>query len=465
MNPTADLFRAAVVFAPQAGATTVAQRRAALARLKKTVLAHREDFHRALREDLGRPEVETDLSEIYAVTSLVDYVSGKLAGWTRTERVPSPLTLWPAKAEIRHESKGAVLVMAPWNFPVNLSLSPVVYAVAAGNAVVLKPSEVAPATAELLANVVREAFPEGWVRTVQGDADTAKSLLEHPWNHIFFTGGPSIGKTVMAAASKHLTSVTLELGGKSPVFLDPSFPVERAAKLLAWAKSMNAGQICIAPDYVLVPREQMGDLVHAFAHALKKLYGDRLADNPDYTRIINERHWARLQAWHEDAVGACAQVWQPEPADVSKRFFPPTLYLDPDPSCSISCEEIFGPLLPLIPYDKLEDAIAYVNAKERPLVTYVLSENKAFQERTVNETRAGGTVVNDFIIHYMHHDLPFGGVNHSGIGKSHGIWGFREFTNARPVVRRRWGLNPTLYLAPPYTGWKKRLVSALLRWL
>ncbi len=465
MNPTADLFRAAVAFAPQAGATTVAQRRAALARLKKTVLAHREDFHRALREDLGRPEVETDLSELYAVTSLVDYVSGKLAGWTRTERVPSPLTLWPAKAEIRHESKGAVLVMAPWNFPVNLSLSPVVYAVAAGNAVVLKPSEVAPATAELLAKVVREAFPEGWVRTVQGDAETAKSLLEHPWNHVFFTGGPSIGKTVMAAASKHLTSVTLELGGKSPVFLDPTFPVERAAKLLAWAKSMNAGQICIAPDYVLVPRERMGDLVHAFAHALKKLYGDRLVDNPDYTRIINERHWARLQAWHEDALGNCAQVWQPEPADVSKRFFPPTLYLDPNPSCRISCEEIFGPLLPLIPYDKLEDAIAYVNAKERPLVTYVLSENKAFQERTVNETRAGATVVNDFIIHYMHHDLPFGGVNHSGIGKSHGIWGFREFTNARPVVRRRWGVNPTLYLAPPYTGWKKQVVSALLRWL
>ena len=465
MNPTADLFRSAVAFAPQAGATTVAQRRAALARLKKTVLDHREDFHRALRTDLGRPEVETDLSELYAVTSLVDYVSGKLAGWTRTERVPSPLTLWPAKAEIRHESKGAVLVMAPWNFPVNLSLSPVVYAVAAGNAVVLKPSEVAPATAELLAKVVQEAFPEGWVRTVQGDAETAKSLLEHPWNHIFFTGGPSIGKTVMAAASKHLTSVTLELGGKSPVFLDPSFPVKRAAKLLAWAKSMNAGQICIAPDYVLVPRERMGDLVHAFAHALKNLYGDRLVDNPDYTRIINERHWARLQAWHEDAVGACAQVWQPEPADVSKRFFPPTLYLDPDPSCSISCEEIFGPLLPLIPYDKLEDAIAYVNAKERPLVTYVLSENKAFQERTVNETRAGATVVNDFIIHYMHHDLPFGGVNHSGIGKSHGIWGFREFTNARPVVRRRWGVNPTLFLGPPYTNWKKQVVSALLRWL
>jgi aldehyde dehydrogenase (NAD+) len=336
MNPTADLFRSAVAFAPQAGATTVAQRRAALARLKKTVLDHREDFHRALRTDLGRPEVETDLSELYAVTSLVDYVSGKLAGWTRTERVPSPMTLWPAKAEIRHESKGAVLVMAPWNFPVNLSLSPVVYAVAAGNAVVLKPSEVAPATAELLAKVVQEAFPEGWVRTVQGDAETAKSLLEHPWNHIFFTGGPSIGKTVMAAASKHLTSVTLELGGKSPVFLDPTFPMKRAAKLLAWAKSMNAGQICIAPDYVLVPREQMGDLVHAFAHALKDLYGDRLVDNPDYTRIINERHWARLQAWHEDAVGACAQVWQPEPADVSKRFFPPTLYLGPDPSCSIS---------------------------------------------------------------------------------------------------------------------------------
>ncbi len=465
MNPTADLFREAVAFAPQAGATTVAQRRAALARLKKTVLAHREDFHRALREDLGRPEVETDLSEIYAVTSLVDYVSGKLAGWMRTERVPSPLTLWPARAEIRHESKGAVLVMAPWNFPVNLSLSPVVYAVAAGNSVVLKPSEVAPATAQLLADVVREAFPEGWVRTVQGDAQTAKSLLEHPWNHIFFTGGPSIGKTVMAAASKHLTSVTLELGGKSPVFLDPTFPVERAAKLLAWAKSMNAGQICIAPDYVLVPRDRMGDLVHAFAHALKELYGDRLADNPDYTRIINERHWARLQAWHEDAVGSCARVWQPEPADVSKRFFPPTLYLDPEASCRISCEEIFGPLLPIIPYDKLDDAIAYVNAKERPLVTYVLSENKAFQQRTLTETRAGATVVNDFIIHYMHHDLPFGGVNHSGIGKSHGIWGFREFTNARPVVRRRWGLNPTLYLGPPYTGWKKQVVTALLRWL
>jgi aldehyde dehydrogenase (NAD+) len=158
-------------------------------------------------------------------------------------------------------------------------------------------------------------------------------------------------------------------------------------------------------------------------------------------------------------------MWQPEPPQADRLFFPPTLYVDPDPSCRISCEEIFGPLLPLIPYDRLEDALAYVNAKERPLVTYVLSENRKFQERTLSETRAGATVINDFIIHYMHHDLPFGGVNHSGIGKSHGIWGFREFTNARPVVRRRWGLNPTLYLAPPYTGWKKKAAAFLLRWM
>ena len=272
MNPTADLFNAAVAFAPQAGNTTLAQRRAALARLKKSVLAHRDAFHSALRSDLGRPEAETDLSELYAVTSLVDYVSGHLARWMRTERVPSPLTLWPARSEIRYESKGAVLVMAPWNFPVNLSLSPVVYAIAAGNAVVLKPSEVAPASAQVLSDVVRDAFPEGWVRMALGDADIAKSLLEHPWNHIFFTGGPAIGKHVMAAASKHLTSVTLELGGKSPVFLDQNFDMARAGKLLAWAKTMNAGQICIAPDYVLVPREKMGDLIHAFAHALKAMY-------------------------------------------------------------------------------------------------------------------------------------------------------------------------------------------------
>jgi aldehyde dehydrogenase (NAD+) len=465
MNPTADLFNAAVAFAPQAGSTTLAQRRAALARLKKSVLAHRDAFHLALRSDLGRPEAETDLSELYAVTSLVDYVSGHLARWMRTERVPSPLTLWPARSEIRYESKGAVLVMAPWNFPVNLSLSPVVYAIAAGNAVVLKPSEVAPASAQVLSDVVRDAFPEGWVRMALGDADIAKSLLEHPWNHIFFTGGPAIGKHVMAAASKHLTSVTLELGGKSPVFLDENFDMVRAGKLLAWAKTMNAGQICIAPDYVLVPREKMGDLIHAFAHALKAMYGEQLAANPDYTRIINARHFERLMAWHTDAQNACAQMWQPEAPQADRLFFPPTLYVDPDPSCRISCEEIFGPLLPLIPYDRLEDALAYVNAKERPLVTYVLSENRKFQERTLSETRAGATVINDFIIHYMHHDLPFGGVNHSGIGKSHGIWGFREFTNARPVVRRRWGLNPTLYLAPPYTGWKKKAAAFLLRWM
>lgn len=464
MSSTVSYFQEAVRWAPLAGSLRVKERIHHLRTLKKVLLAHRIPLQQALQSDLGRAATETDVSELFATTALIDYVIQKLPVWAQKEHVSVPMTLWPSSASIVHESKGAVLILAPWNYPVSLCLSPLVYALAGGNSAVVKPSEMAPASASVVEAILSKAFPEGLVQTVLGDASVAQSLLTHPWNHIFFTGGPSIGKKVMAAASQHLTSVTLELGGKSPVVLDEHFPLQEAGKLLAWAKSMNAGQVCIAPDYVLVPRKLLGPLVHAFADGLKALYGEDLSSNPDYPRIIHRRHFDRLMQWHEEASRQSDQVWQPAVPLAEDLFFPPTVYIDPSPACALSCEEIFGPLLPLVPYDTLEDALAYIQGKERPLALYILSHSSSFQERVMRNTRAGATVINDFIIHYMHPELPFGGVNHSGIGKSHGVWGFREFTNARSVIKRRWNLHPTMWLGPPYTGWKKKVVDLLVKY-
>ncbi len=455
-------FQALRAAAPRVAALPLSHRRARLKALRAELIRRRGELHAAMRSDLNRPEVDSDLNELLPVKESIDHVLANLGRWTRTERLPLPLTLIPGRAEIHHEPKGVALIVSPWNFPVNLCLVPLVYAVGAGNTVCLKPSELAPASAAFIASVVEAVFPPDEVCVVQGDVSVAVALLEQPWNHIFFTGSPGVGSKVMAAASKYLASVTLELGGKSPVFVHEGYGAEAAGRRIAWAKGLNAGQVCIAPDYALVPAAQRADFIRGYQAGVAQHYGAQPSTNPDWVRIIQPRHWDRLKEWLDEALEAGAQVWQPDAPDRDRLYFPPTLVWDAPDHLQVSCSEIFGPILPVFTYESTDHALARVNAGPQPLVLYVLSHAKAWTDRIILETRAGGTVVNDFYLHYMHPELPFGGVNNSGIGKSHGIWGFREFSNARSVYRRG-RIAPTMLLTPPYKGWVKAVVGWLVR--
>ena len=453
-------FQALKAAAPRIGALPLSHRRKRLNALRTELIRRRSELHAAMRADLNRPEVDSDLNELLPVKDSIDHVLANLSRWTRTDRLPLPLTLIPGRAEIHHEPKGVALIVSPWNFPVNLCLVPLVYAVGAGNTVCLKPSELAPASAAFIASVVEAVFPADEVCVIQGDVSVAVALLEQPWNHIFFTGSPGVGSKVMAAASKYLASVTLELGGKSPVFVHEGYGADAAGRRIAWAKGLNAGQVCIAPDYALVPAAQRADFIQGFKAGVAQHYGDSPASNPDWVRIIQPRHWDRLNDWLQEAIAEGAQVWQPDAPDRDRLYFPPTLVWDAPEHLQVSCSEIFGPILPVFTYTSTDDALTRVNSGPQPLVLYILSHAKAWTDRIIHETRAGGTVVNDFYLHYMHPELPFGGVNNSGIGKSHGIWGFREFSNARSVYRRG-RFAPTMLLTPPYKGWVKKVVGWL----
>lgn len=454
-------FQALKAAAPRIGALPLSHRRNRLNALRAELIRRRSELHAAMRADLNRPEVDSDLNELLPVKDSIDHVLANLSRWTRTDRLPLPLTLIPGRAEIHHEPKGVALIVSPWNFPVNLCLVPLVYAVGAGNTVCLKPSELAPASAAFIASVVEAVFPADEVCVIQGDVSVAVALLEQPWNHIFFTGSPGVGSKVMAAASKYLASVTLELGGKSPVFVHEGYGADAAGRRIAWAKGLNAGQVCIAPDYALVPAAQRADFIQGFKAGVAQHYGDSPASNPDWVRIIQPRHWDRLNDWLQEAIAEGAQVWQPDAPDRDRLYFPPTLVWDAPEHLQVSCSEIFGPIMPVLTYTSTEDALARVNAGPQPLVLYILSHAKSWTDRIIRETRAGGTVVNDFYLHYMHPELPFGGINNSGIGKSHGIWGFREFSNARSVYRRG-RFAPTMLLTPPYKGWVKKVVGWLV---
>ncbi len=454
-------FQVLKAAAPRIASLPLSHRRNRLKALRAELIRRRSELHAAMRADLNRPEVDSDLNELLPVKDSIDHVLANLSRWTRTDRLPLPLTLIPGRAEIHHEPKGVALIVSPWNFPVNLCLVPLVYAVGAGNTVCLKPSELAPASAAFIASVVAAVFPPDEVCVIQGDVSVAVALLEQPWNHIFFTGSPGVGSKVMAAASKYLASVTLELGGKSPVFVHEGYGADAAGRRVAWAKGLNAGQVCIAPDYALVPAAQRADFIQGFKAGVAKHYGDSPASNPDWVRIIQPRHWDRLNDWLQEAIAEGAKVWQPDAPDRDRLYFPPTLVWDAPEHLQVSCSEIFGPILPVFTYTSTEDALARVNAGPQPLVLYILGHMKSWTDRIIRETRAGGTVVNDFYLHYMHPELPFGGVNNSGIGKSHGIWGFREFSNARSVYRRG-RFAPTMLLTPPYKGWVKKVVGWLV---
>jgi aldehyde dehydrogenase (NAD+) len=445
-------------------ATSADQRKAKLRALLAALMAHRAEAHAALWADFRKAPTEVDLSELYPVICELKDALRHLSRWIKPRSVPTPIGLFGAAGTIVHEPKGLTLIISPWNYPIYLTLGPLVSAIAAGNCVVIKPSEFTPHTTAFLAKLLAGLFPEEEVALVEGDADAATALLALPFDHIFFTGSPAVGKVVMRAAAEHLSSVTLELGGKSPVLVAADANLKEAARKIAWGKFMNAGQTCVAPDYVLVHERVHDVLVEELKRVLVGFYGPDATDrqaSPDLARIINDRHFTRLQALLS---GSAAQIAFGGETDAASRYISPTVLTDVDPAARIMQEEIFGPLLPILKVPDMDAAVAYVNARPKPLALYVFSDSCQTAEGIIARTTAGGGCINDTVLHFIHTGLPTGGVNTSGFGKAHGVYGFQAFSNARGILRQRTRFSAIQLMFPPYTGFVRRMIDLTLRY-
>lgn len=438
----------------------LATRRDRLQRLIRMTEAHAQELADAASRDFGhRSRHETLLADVFTVVSAARHALRHLRGWMRPRRVVTALHFLPASNRLLRQPLGVVGIIAPWNYPYNLAMTPAVAALAAGNRVMIKPSELVPETSALMERLVARYFAPEEMVVVTGDADVGREFAGLPFDHLFFTGSTAVGRLVAQAAARNLTPVTLELGGKSPALVDRSASLETTAQRLAVGKLLNAGQTCVAPDYLLVPRELVQPLADALLAAVRHHY-PTLADNPDYTAIVSQRHHARLQGLLDEAKALGARLL-PSHADAGRgRKLAPTLVLDVNDSMKIMQEEIFGPLLPIVPYDSVDEAIAYIQRHDRPLALYWFGEDIRVRERVLAETHAGGVTINDCIWHLGQEEQPFGGVGASGMGAYHGEWGFRTFSKEKPVfIQSRWA--GTRLFAPPYGARFERLLGLL----
>jgi aldehyde dehydrogenase (NAD+) len=451
------------------GRSTASERIAKLHRLHDALLKYRNEIKAAMLSDFGKSSTEVDISEIGVVNSEIRHAIRNLRSWMTPKRVATPMFLIGTASKILYQPKGVCLIISPWNFPFNLTLGPLVSAIAAGNCVILKPSEFTPHSSALMQKIIAECFPPEEVTLFQGDALVSQLLTSLPFNHIFFTGSPAVGKIVMRAAAANLASVTLELGGKCPVIVDEHADIDHAAAKIIWIKCMNAGQICISPDYVLVQEKVHDQLVQRLREKIKQFYGDSAEarqQSPDYCQMVNTRHFTRVKSLLDDAVTRGAKVQIGGTGVVAARFIDPTVLTDIPESANIWEEEIFGPLLPVRPYKTLEDAITYVNARPRPLALYVFSNRNKNIEQILAETRAGGSTVNDCGVHFYQPNLPFGGVNNSGMGSCHGEAGFLDFSNQRGITYQNRVFPHTNLFLPPYgkSLLVKWMLEAVVKW-
>lgn len=445
--------------------STASERIAKLKKLEKVVLDRAEDIKKAAAADFRKPTLEVDLSEIFPIVSEIRHAKKKLKKWMKPRRVRATSSMMGTKAEIRYEPRGVCLIISPWNYPVNLTFGPLVSAIAAGNTAMIKPSEMTPHCSALMREIVTDIFDEQEVAIFEGDAQVAQALLKLPFDHIFFTGSPAIGKIVMEAASKNLTSVTLELGGKSPVIVDESANLKKAARNVAWGTFSNNGQTCIAHDHLYVHQNVKDDFLTELHKAVSEMYGataEEQDQNPDYCRMVNSRHFERVNKLLRDAIDRGARPIIGGQTRAEENYIAPTVLTDVPQNAAVMEEEIFGPLLPIIPYSNIEQPIREINGRPKPLALYIYSRNKANIERVLEETSAGGSCVNHSLVHFLHGNLPFGGVNNSGIGNSHGYYGFRAFSHERAVLRESYSSTPMLY--PPYTGFSRFMAKLTLKY-
>jgi coniferyl-aldehyde dehydrogenase len=452
------------------GAPAYRQRMDALAALRDGVRARREELVRAVDEDFGgRAREETLMLELFPFFDQIRHTRKHLRRWMKRQYVRSTWYLRPSRAFYQYQPLGVVGVIGAWNYQLLLTLGPLIDAIAAGNHVMVKPSEITPRSAAVIARVVAETFPPEYVSCVTGGPEIASALSALPFDHLFFTGSTRVGKLVMRAAAENLTPVTLELGGKSPAIIHDSYPVERAAERIMAGKLYNAGQTCIAADYVLLPAGRQAEFEDAAAKAVATLY-PRIVENRDYTRIVSDDHYRRLRGLIDDAAAGGARVvalnpaGEALPADAAPagdRVIPPTLVFEPADAMEVMQEEIFGPVLPVVTYRALDEALDYVNARPRPLALYYFDDDRRRVDRVLAGTMSGGVTINDCIFHIVQHNLPFGGVGASGMGHYHGFDGFVTFSKKRPVmVRRR--LSITKIVRPPYDSRRRRLFDGIV---
>jgi aldehyde dehydrogenase (NAD+) len=442
-------------------------RKSKLEDLRTVIESKREAICSALAADLRRHPTETEIFEITSSVAEIDHSLAHLDQWMEPQARPTPLALVPASSHIRYEAQGRVLVLGAWNYPFYLSIVPVVAAISAGNTVILKPSELSPATSRVLKEIFDSAFEVQDVAVIEGGVEVSQELLKLPFDHFFYTGGGTVGKIVMKAAAEHLAKVTLELGGKSPVIVDESANAVSAGKRIAWGKLVNSGQTCIAPDYVLVHRSKEAELLSGIRSQIEASYGadeGLRQSSPDLARIVNTRHFARIRELVQQSVAQGAKLELGGKFEESEKYIAPTVLTGVKAEHAVMADEIFGPVLPVISVDSLDEAIAFVRARPKPLALYVFSKRGDRTEKVLRETTSGGVTVNDCMLHIANPHLPFGGVGPSGIGSYHGFPGFQCFSHEKAVLTQA-PVNAVGWLSPPYTERVRNLVSVMKRFL
>lgn len=423
--------------------------------LKQAIQEQEEEIVKALYKDLKRPKVESLVAEISLCLKEIKYTLQHLKPWSKPQKVPTPLALLPGSSQIISEPLGVVLIISPWNYPFQLAIAPLIHSIAAGNCAIIKPSEIASHTSQVIAKLIAKIFPPEFITVMEGDKEIATQLLQQKFDHIFFTGSTAIGKIVMETAAKHLTSVTLELGGKSPCIVDSNIDIEVTAKRITWGKFINAGQTCIAPDYLLVHNSIKEQLLTALKRCLKEFYGLNPATSPDYSRIISDKHFQRLCSFLNEG-----KIVVGGETNLEERYIAPTIIEQVTWEHKIMAEEIFGPILPILTYQNLSEAITTINSQPKPLALYIFSKDKQVQEQVLQKTSSGGVGINETISHIVSCELPFGGVGMSGMGSYHGKAGFDTFSHRKSVLRKPFWLDMKLKY-PPYEG-KLKFLKLLL---
>ncbi|MFN0246035.1 MAG: aldehyde dehydrogenase family protein [Kofleriaceae bacterium] len=460
---TSELFTRQRANQAQVKRSSANARIAKLKKLRDAILTRETKIREALAKDFRKAPAETEITEIVPVLTEIKDAISHLHDWMRPHKVPTPMSLFGTKSHVYYEPRGVVLIIGPWNYPFQLVIAPVIAAVAAGNCAIVKPSELTPATSAILVEVLGAAFSEDEVAVVEGDHVAAQKLLALPFDHFFFTGSTRVGRIVAEAAAKHLASSTLELGGKSPAIVDDTADLDDTARRLAWGKFVNAGQTCIAPDYILVDERRRDALVTALKGSIEAQYGtteEARRTSVDFCRIINARNYDRLKKMLDDTVASGASVAFGGATDANDRYISPTILTGVTADSAIMSEEIFGPILPILTYKSFDEVAPFITARDKPLALYVFSENDDRIDSVLANTTAGGTCVNNTVIHFANQNLPFGGVGASGSGSYHGFWGFKAFSHERAVLRQgRVDMLKQIY--PPYDGKVARVVGLL----
>ncbi len=444
--------------------TNANERIAKLRKLKKAVEENETQICEAVYKDFGKAPAETKLTEIYPLLSELKLAVRKLRKWMKPRKVTAPASFFGSRNFVRYESKGVVLIISPWNYPFQLAVAPLVSAIAAGNAVVIKPSEISSHTAEFIKKFVAEIFSDDEITVINGGAKTAQKLLELPFNHVYFTGSPAIGKIVMKSAAENLTSVTLELGGKSPAIIDKNYDHAKAAEKIMWGKLINAGQTCIAPDYVLTHESKTDEFVSAAIKSIGKFYGDaeKFETNPDYCGIINDAHYNRLKFLFDDALEKGARAVYGGKFGANRRISPAVL-VNVNFRMRIMQEEIFGPLLPVLTYKTEEDILQTTAKNPHPLAMYVFSDDNSFRQKMLDGIQSGGAAINDTVVHFANYNLPFGGTGTSGTGNAHGFYGFKTFSHERAVMIQS-KFSPLKFMYPPYSERTKKFIDFVAKY-